>query len=73
MEAVLPIVIQGMSLIPGLVAAGVEIVTLVQSIVKALQSGSTNPTDEVWQTVNAQIAANTVKLNTDPAPAGQAS
>lgn len=67
MEAVLPIVIQAMSLIPGLVAAGIEIVTLVESTVKALQSGSTNPSDEVWMAVDAQIAANTAKLNADPA------
>ena len=67
MEAILPIVTQVLSLIPGLVAAGVEIVTLVESTVKALQSGSTNPSDDVWQAVDAQIAANTAKLNTDPA------
>jgi len=67
MEAILPIVTQVLSLIPGLVAAGVEIVSLVESTVKALQSGSTNPSDEVWQAVDAQIAANTAKLNTDPA------
>jgi hypothetical protein len=67
MEAILPIVTQVLSLIPGLVAAGVEIVSLVESTVKALQSGSTNPTDDVWQAVDAQIAANTAKLNTDPA------
>jgi hypothetical protein len=66
MEAVLPIVVQALSLIPGLVAAGLEIVTLVESTVKALQSGSANPTDDVWQAVDAQIAANTAKLNTDP-------
>lgn len=66
MEAILPIVAQVLGLIPGLVAAGVEIVSLVDSTVKALQSGSADPTDEVWQAVNAQIAANTVKLNTDP-------
>ena len=67
MEAILPIVTQVLSLIPGLIAAGVEIVSLVESTVKALQSGSTNPSDEVWQAVDAQIAANTAKLNTDPA------
>lgn len=67
MEAILPIVTQVLSLIPGLVAAGVEIVSLVESTVKALQSGSTNPSDDVWQAVDAQIAANTAKLNTDPA------
>jgi hypothetical protein len=66
MDAVLPIVVQVLGLIPGLVAAGVEIVSLVESTVKALQSGSTNPTDEVWQAVDAQIAANTAKLNADP-------
>lgn len=66
MEAILPIVTQVLSLIPGLVAAGVEIVSLVESTVKALQSGSTNPSDDVWQAVDAQIAANTAKLNTDP-------
>jgi hypothetical protein len=65
-DAVLPIVVQVLGLIPGLVAAGVEIVSLVESTVKALQSGSTNPTDEVWQAVDAQIAANTAKLNADP-------
>ncbi|MBN9488667.1 MAG: hypothetical protein J0H44_15625 [Alphaproteobacteria bacterium] len=67
MEAILPIVTQVLSLIPGLVAAGVEIVSLVESTVKALQSGSANPTDDVWQAVDAQIAANTAKLNADPA------
>ena len=67
MEAILPIVTQVLSLIPGLVAAGVEIVSLVESTVKALQSGSTNPSDDVWQVVDAQIASNTAKLNTDPA------
>lgn len=67
MDAVLPVVVQALSLIPGLVAAGVEIVSLVESTVKALQSGSTNPTDDVWQAVDVQIAANTAKLNTDPA------
>lgn len=69
MEAILPIVAQVLGLIPGFVAAGVEIVSLVQATQKALQSGSADPTDEVWQAVNAQIAANTVKLNTDPAAA----
>jgi len=67
MEAVLPIVVQVLGLIPGLVAAGVEVVSLVESTIKALQSGSVNPADAVWQAVDAQIAANTAKINQDPA------
>ena len=68
MEAILPIVVQVLGLIPGLVAAGLQIEGLITSTVNALNSGSTNPTDAVWQAVNDQIAANTVALNTDPTP-----
>lgn len=67
MEAILPIVVQVLGLIPGLVAAGVEVATLIESTIAALQSGSANPTDAVWQAVDAQIAANTAKINQDPA------
>lgn len=66
MEAVLPIVKEVLALIPGLVAAGIAIEGVIESVVKALDSGSTDPTDNVWQAVNAQIAANTAKINTDP-------
>lgn len=66
MEAVLPIVKQVLSLIPGLVAAGMAIEGLIKAVTDALDSGSTDPTDGVWQAVNAQIAANTAKINTDP-------
>ena len=66
MEAILPIVKEALALIPGLVAAGIAIEGMIESIVKALDSGSADPTDNVWQAVNAQIAANTAKINTDP-------
>lgn len=68
MEAVLPILVQVLTMIPGLVAAGVQVEGLIKSTIDALNSGSTNPTDAQWQAVNDLIAANTVKIDTDPAP-----
>ena len=67
MAAVLAIVAQVLSMIPGLIAAGVAVEGLIEATVKAINSGSTDPTADVWQAVDAAIAANTAKLNTDPA------
>lgn len=66
MEAVLPIVIQVLSMIPSLLAASANVVPLVQATEKALTSGSPDPTSAEWQVVNDMIAANTVLINTDP-------
>lgn len=63
MEAILPIVIQVLGLIPSLVSAGIEIETLVQSTVKALTAGNPDPSSADWQAVNTLIAANTAKIN----------
>lgn len=66
MEAILPIVLQVLGLLPQLIEAGAEVVPMINSLTKALQSGSTDPTDAQWQAVDAAIQANTALINTDP-------
>lgn len=65
-DTIAAIVAQVLGMIPGLIQAGVAIEGLIQATIAALNSGSTNPTDAVWQQVNDMIDANTAKINTDP-------
>lgn len=67
MEAVLPIVLQVLGMLPSLIAAAVDVVPMIKAVETALTSGSNDPTDPQWQAVNAVIAANTALINKDPA------
>lgn len=63
MEAVLPIILQVLALLPSLEKAGVSIIAAVTALEEALKSGSVDPNDAAWQAVNAEITANTDLIN----------
>ena len=63
MEAILAIIVQALGLLPGMIAAGLQVEQLIEATVNAIKSGSTNPTDAQWQAVNDLIAQNTAKIN----------
>lgn len=64
--AIIAIITQVLTLLPQLIAAGLEVAPLIQSTIKALSSGSADPTDEQWAAVNAILDQNTALLNQDP-------
>lgn len=64
--AIVTLLVQIISLLPALIAAGVQIEGLVARVTDAVKSGSTDPTSDQWQAVNAELDALTKQLNTDP-------
>lgn len=69
--AIVAIVLQVLGMLPQLMAAAVNVVPMIEAVIKALQSGSTDPTDAQWQAVDDIIKANTAIINADP-PAASA-
>lgn len=53
--AILPIIVQILTLLPSLVSAGHDIEGLVSSAISAINSGSTDPTDAQWAALDATV------------------
>jgi len=72
MAAIIAILMQLISMLPALIAAGVQIEGLIARVQTAVASGSTDPTDEMWSALQSEIDALTAQLNADPPapPAG---
>lgn len=70
MPAILALLAQLISMLPALIAAGVQIEGLIARVQSAVATGSTDPTDAQWSALQSEIDALTAQLNTDPpAPA----
>lgn len=66
MTGIVAILMQVISLLPELIQAGIKIEGLIARTLKAVESGSADPTDSQWEAVNNEIAALTARLNVDP-------
>lgn len=66
MEAIVALLAQIIAMLPGLIAAGVQVEGLIARVQKAIAGGSADPTDEDWAAVNAELDALTAQLNKDP-------
>ncbi len=64
--AIIALLMQVITLLPALIQAGIEIQGLIKRVQDAVGSGSMDPTDAMWQAVNAEIDALRTQLNTDP-------
>lgn len=66
MAAIVAILAQIIAMLPGLIAAGVQIEGLIARVQAAVAGGATDPSDASWQAVNAELDALTAQLNQDP-------
>lgn len=64
--AIISILMQIISLLPELIQAGIKIEGLIARTLKAVESGSQDPTDAAWTAVNKELDDLTVRLNADP-------
>ena len=66
MTSIVAILAQIIAMLPGLIAAGVQIEGLLARVQAAVQGGSEDPSDAAWTAVNAELDALTAQLNQDP-------
>lgn len=64
--AIIAILMQIVTMLPDLIAAGIKIEGLIARVTTAVQSGSVDPTDVQWTAVNKELDDLTARLNADP-------
>lgn len=67
MATIVALLAQIISLMPALIAAGVQVEGLIARVQAAVASGSTDPTDAQWTALDAEVATLRSALAQDPA------